>query len=1301
MSGSTLVETPLPWRTSNQHQSSPTARLSTKTDPKQKTYGKVDINTVSASRNDSLSAGDASFSDTALPRLTSSTTSDSSFQDLDRYIALGCLHYNVAIPTSIDGPPLDAHWMEMLDLPDEVKVIIGTEAARLLDASWIRLFLYRSETYTQARRSLVRIYLLPEDWKRRVIDRNSKILKNALRELLRYVDTSPSAWNGDAREAEIKPFNPWASAENVSLYYLFNKLPSPAPKPENIKSRYARVPVRDLLRSAAFSEWEEHGEQPLAGLRTRLYPYQSRSASLMIEREAAPQLNLDPRLEVRTSPNGKRFFFGARDGSFLHEPKYYEASRGGILAETMGLGKTLISLAVILTTKGHYPQIPDAYTPPTPKRHRVGTLSDMAASIIGRRSIPARVLIEQTELTSDDNYTSLKDALDRNRPFYEIPAELPRMNRNTKVPPPRQLALCSGTIIVVPRNLLHQWQAEIKKHVLPGGLNILVVDSVPKRGSKAARSQPGSDIMTFASELPAPTELMRFDVVLFTRNRFEQEIQDGTDEQGRRAAAGITRSCNCPYIGSSRIPDCNCVGTGTVYESPLRKLHWLRIIIDEGHSFSSSVSNAVLVAKQIQAERRWVVSGTPAKNLVGVEVDMPTLDTSSTNSAAVREATIEQRKTFSIDDTDGAKATKALGSLASHFLMVRPWCDSSAEGRLEWDDYVYRHEHQYKRTYSGFSSCFLRTLEDLVVKTRPEDVEKDIVLPPMTHRVVYLKPCWFDKMTANLFVQVLRANAVTSERSDVDYLFHKNSVKARHSLIRNLRQSNFTWTGFRLDDVVSTLETTSKYLGKDDKQCSPEDAASLLESSQIISRLATTEAWIALSRAHEVGMAVEHWPTESEEAFSLAFPMKPAMVGVTQLLDGQLYVDGNVLSENPADGLEMVGHTARARIEAMAEAENKSQENKDKTTNDTELKKTGVPSSFLGGQQPLTSRRATILTSKSSPRKAEQSEPAGTPGAATTPASPVRVRKRKLTLAEEQAELTTDSPLCQTRVVGTTSAKLTYLLDKVVQHQADQKIIIFYDGDNAAFYIAQCLEMMYINHRIYARTLDNVKRSEYVALFNEDPDVRVLLIDVACGALGLNLNAASVVLIVNPINRPGIEAQAIKRAHRIGQTRPVTVETLILENTIEHAIFNRAKKMSRSQHLEAKELEDDAGIVEIIQNAQVLPVLPEEEEGEDMFAKLQTPQQVFGRPGRHKFHRYGISEAKAQDKPRKKSKTGASSKPAKSGRATKPKKSVAFKESIVDTSPTAGSSASSFIDGTSRALTDGIPVAPGSIFGNG
>jgi hypothetical protein len=429
-------------------------------------------------------------------------------------------------------------------------------------------------------------------------------------------------------------------------------------------------------------------------------------------------------------------------------------------------------------------------------------------------------------------------------------------------------------------------------------------------------------------------------------------------------------------------------------------------------------------------------------------------------------------------------------------------------------------------------------------------------------------------MTANLFIQVLRANAITSERAGVDYLFDKSSIKARHSLIRNLRQSNFTWTGFSLEDVAATLESTSKYMSKEDKNCSQDDAFLLLESTTIIVELMRSQRWIALSKAHEVGIAVNKWPADSEEFFGMAYPEKPTMVGITQLLDGQSHVDRQILLQNPADGLDMVGQTTKAKLAALAEAENESKGTEEKTHAEPQLLKVGVPSSCVGGQ-PLTSRRTSTITTNSSPKRkftATPKKPTEIPKdteRVEVPPNPVafplptRPKKRKLTAEDEKAELPDASPLRDTRIVGTTSAKLTYLVEMVIRHQASEKIIIFYDGDNAAFYIAQCLEFLHVNHRIYARTLDNTKRSEYVALFNEDADIRVLLIDVACGALGLNLNAASVVLIVNPINRPGIEAQAIKRAHRIGQTKEVLVETLVLEGTIEEAIFKQAKKMSR------------------------------------------------------------------------------------------------------------------------------------------
>jgi hypothetical protein len=601
MNGPTLVEAPVSWNaTGNTHALQATQLGAVDTHMADRDDHGSTASYIANSHLQYPTGSSAPLTSSSSSTNNASSSKDNDFQDLSRYIALGCFHIRQPLNTTQISSS-GADWVELLfeGLPDEIKLIIGNEASRLLEARWIRLFLNEPRTNTGSTHSLVRVYLLPEDWGRRSIDRNSKTLKAALRQLLHEIDVSPSTWDGDPIEGEIPRFNPWATAELLSLYYLFNKLPSPAPNPVDIKDRYTRFTVKHLLESATAD-----------GLRTTLYPYQARSASLMLQREAAPQLQLDPRLEVRTSPDGQKFYFGARDGSFLQEPRYYETNRGGILAETMGLGKTVICLAVILATKNHLPKIPAAYQPPPPVRPRVGTLVDMAASILGRRSVPVNTWIQQTEEDEKVDLTVFKDYLDRNLAFYEIPADLPRMNRNTRIPPPRQLVLSSATIIVVPRNLLHQWQSEIHKHVFEGGLKVLVMDSMPKRGSKIRATPYADETMEFRSELPAPTDLMNFDLVLFTRNRFEQETQDGQDDLGRRAASGVDRVCDCPYIGATRIPDCNCVNSDKIYESPLKKIHWLRIIIDEGHSFSSSVSNAVLVAKQIQAERRWVVSGS-------------------------------------------------------------------------------------------------------------------------------------------------------------------------------------------------------------------------------------------------------------------------------------------------------------------------------------------------------------------------------------------------------------------------------------------------------------------------------------------------------------------------------------------------------------------------------------------------------------------------------------------------------------------------------------------------------------------
>jgi hypothetical protein len=66
----------------------------------------------------------------------------------------------------------------------------------------------------------------------------------------------------------------------------------------------------------------------------------------------------------------------------------------------------------------------------------------------------------------------------------------------------------------VPRDLIHQWQAELKKHANVGadGLHVLVIDK-PK------------------DKLPRASEFAKFDIVLFSKSRFEAEHKDGQDQQ--------------------------------------------------------------------------------------------------------------------------------------------------------------------------------------------------------------------------------------------------------------------------------------------------------------------------------------------------------------------------------------------------------------------------------------------------------------------------------------------------------------------------------------------------------------------------------------------------------------------------------------------------------------------------------------------------------------------------------------------------------------------------------------------------
>lgn len=80
-------------------------------------------------------------------------------------------------------------------------------------------------------------------------------------------------------------------------------------------------------------------------------------------------------------------------------------------------------------------------------------------------------------------------------------------------------------------------------------------------------------------------------------------------------------------------------------------------------------------------------------------------------------------------------------------------------------------------------------------------------------------------------------------------------------------------------------------------------------------------------------------------------------------------------------------------------------------------------------------------------------------------------------------------------------------------------------------------------------------RVERVKEFNENEDIKVFLISLKAGGVGLNLTSASLVIHFDPWWNPSIEDQATDRAHRFGQKNTVEVIKLVAKDTIEEKII--------------------------------------------------------------------------------------------------------------------------------------------------
>lgn len=1090
---------------------------------------------------------------------------------------------------------------------------------RLLHAeAWIRME-FKS---INREHGIIRVYVLPDDVARGDIDRSQTSIRKALTILINSLQLSREAWNGQWSESDplitisSPPIN--ETAEEPSLFDLFNTLPSPNPQPDAVKDVYVRDAMYQIL------------DNKVEGLSTVLYNYQQQSAALMLQREVSPAQIIDPRLSVLMDQQNNTWYCDASIGALLREPKFYEAARGGICAETMGLGKTLICLAVILATKEISSKIPEDVIGNLPIRKKTGTLMEMAASNIGYAGAPWRHWLMRME---SDGYElkNIRQTLEKMPGHYFLHPPAPkRLSRNPARQVPRRILLSHTTLVVVPPNLVQQWLREINKHTVKGGLNLLLMDDSKK-------------------DLPNAEQLLEYDIILFSKQRFEQEARDEQANGNEEYPSG--KRNNMKSRSNGTIP----------YQSPLKDIHFKRLIIDEGHTFGNatktSKTEAVTVVDFLKLSARWIISGTPTKGLYGIDVasgkssrsSTPRSKSSKSLDSALRDGPPQFGKIFP-SDTSSTSSTKVLsqpqiekvyaherkdieklGNIATTFLKIKPWSNSQEDDDpASWTHYVMQPRHGGKSR--GSTDCLRKTLESMIIRHRPGDVIKDVTLPPLQHDFVYLDGSLQNKLSLNTFAMMIITNAVTSERKDADYFFHSRQRKNLLQLVSNLRQSSFFWSGFETEHVKSTVNNAKKFLEERKVPVTAEDEVLLLEAIKMGEIFLSNDIAQLIGKYHEMPIYVDNeWDKAVRKAWALdGDDRNPTLIGATLVHKAQKFVESQLYKSDPMEGLIEQG---TKYMEAALESQvpqlpsdltparrGKSLKRPRPSEVAPELAggvTVGDRSSPRKKSRASSTRKSTVnsellINASPSGAKIAQKPKTETAGAqaGTQIEAPKSVLKQSSRL-DVAGTLSPDSPLASASIVSTASVKLSYLMDRIVEHQATEKILVFYEADNVAYYIAQALECLGIQHLIYAKSIHSARRSRYVVTFNQTETFRVLLMDVSQAAFGLDLSSASRVFFVNPVFSPQVEAQAVKRAHRIGQTKPVFVETLVLKGSIEEVILERRKDMSEQDHQKCKTILDDQPMYDWVRNARFLDVPSESIPGPEQMAVLENKQPLF------------------------------------------------------------------------------------------
>lgn len=248
---------------------------------------------------------------------------------------------------------------------------------------------------------------------------------------------------------------------------------------------------------------------------------------------------------------------------------------GGILAEEMGLGKTVEMLSLILLSRKpiNIPKDDESTSDTEPANKIMKTPSieeaDFKCICTRLKTKDLRKFIQCTKCHRIQHRCCVLVNMNvQNKKDYICPDCWPM----------EPIIQSAATIIVSPASIKLQWLSEVEKHIEGAGLKVLIYDGIKKNG------------------WISPIDMAAYDIVLTDYNVMKSEIYFTNRNKTDRQMRNPSRSINLP--------------------SPLLMIDWWRVCLDEAQMVEASTNNTAQMVKLLPTIHRWAVTGTPLEKSV-------------------------------------------------------------------------------------------------------------------------------------------------------------------------------------------------------------------------------------------------------------------------------------------------------------------------------------------------------------------------------------------------------------------------------------------------------------------------------------------------------------------------------------------------------------------------------------------------------------------------------------------------------------------------------------------------------------